>query len=151
MLAPAVVFVQALAALHVICVVGAFGVPFAFPLLAMAVEKTNPEAIPALYRARVFAGRAIVNPGLLLVLAFGLWAAAKLSAFHQFYVQWGIAAVIVIGGLEGAVVMRGCKQVAASADPSAPQTRAARRQVDLASWAIVLIVVVTIYLMAVQA
>ncbi len=149
MLAEAVATFQVTTALHVIAVVLAFGVPFGFPLLVAGVARNSTEALPALYRARQFASRALVNPSLVLVLAFGAWTASKLSEWHYFFVQWGIAAIIVIGALEGAIISRGCKQIAEAAGPEA--VAAARQRVDLAGYAIIVIVIVTIYLMAVQA
>jgi hypothetical protein len=156
LLAPAVVFAQVLIAIHIIFVVAAFGILFGFPLLVIGVSQRDPSVLPALYRARQFAGRALVNPGLILVLAFGIWTTAKLHQWHQFYVQWGIAAVIVIGALEGAIVVRGSGKLAAASETGTGGVLPAelvtvRRRVDLAGVVMAVIVLVTVYLMAVQA
>ena len=46
-------------------------------------------------------GRVVINPGLLVVLLAGIYLASDQHQWSVFYVQWGIAAVIVIGAIEG--------------------------------------------------
>jgi len=103
-------------AVHVIFVIGALGYVAAWPLVAISTERKDPRAVPAFFRRRLKLSRSFVNPGLLVVLAAGIVAAANHHLFKAFYVQWGIAAVIVLGGLEGALVVRQSKQLATLAE-----------------------------------
>jgi len=98
-------------AVHVIFVIVALGYVAIWPLLALSAERKDPRAVPALFRRRVTLSRSFVNPGLLVVLAAGIVATANHHLWKQFYVQWGIAAVVVLGGLEGALVVRQSKQL----------------------------------------
>jgi hypothetical protein len=41
-------------------------------------------------------------PGVAAILVFGLYLASELHQWHAFFVQWGLAVVIVIGAVEGA-------------------------------------------------
>ncbi len=47
----------------------------------------------------------LVNPGLLLVLLAGIFLASDGHHWSEFFVQWGLAAVVVIGALVGAVMI----------------------------------------------
>jgi hypothetical protein len=46
-------------------------------------------------------GRRLINPALLIVLLAGVYLASNLHQWSVTYVQWGLAAVVVLGGLEG--------------------------------------------------
>lgn len=105
MLVPAVAASDFILAVHILGVVIGFGIVFAFPLVLAAAAKTDPALIPWLLRIRQRLGRLVVNPGLLVVLLAGLGLAADEHVFGSFYVGWGIIAVIVIGGVEGSVVI----------------------------------------------
>ena len=166
----------ALAALFIFCaaavalaigfmvVVSAFGVLVAFPLLAAAAERIDPRSTPVLHRVRVAVGRMLVNPGLLIVLIAGIYLAADYpggNVFKQFYVQWGIGAVIVLGAMEGALIMRSSKQLAelgqreldavpAGAVAWSEEYLALKRRNDIVSAAAAVIVALTIIFMTFQ-
>ena len=44
--------------------------------------------------------RRLIMPGLAFVIVFGIYLASKLEVWDTFYVQWGLGASIVLGGLE---------------------------------------------------
>jgi hypothetical protein len=161
MLVTAVYFWQVVTAIHVIAIVGAFGFVMAYPFVSLSAGRTDPRALPALHRARQQIGRLLVNPGLLLVFVSGVYLASDLHDWKQFFVQWGVAMVVVLGGLEGAVVMRQEGKLAAlaetqvsggasSATMSAEYIKA-RNLSQRASWLMSAIVIITIYFMAVHA
>ncbi len=50
------------------------------------------------------------------MLIAGIYLASHLDEWKAFYVQWGLAAVVVLGALEGAVMIRGETRLAELAD-----------------------------------
>ncbi len=161
MLVTAVFFWQVVLAVHIIVVVASFGVLVAYPLIAVAAERLDRSSAPLLHRVRMVVGRSLVNPGLVVVLAAGIYLAADLHQWHEFYVQWGIAAIVVLGGLEGGVVIRQSKKLAELAERDVAASSAteinwsaeyvaARARADQVNALMALIVLVTIFLMVVQ-
>jgi hypothetical protein len=167
MLAPAVTFDQVILALHIMSVVIAFGVLFAYPLFMLVGARLDPASMPAFHRVQQMVSRTIVSVGLLFVVIFGVILASELHAWKHFYVQWGIGAALVIGAIEGMVTIPRTGRLAelASRDlgldgrerPDGPvgtlsaEYRVLSRQVLRADVLVSLIVLVTIFLMAVQA
>jgi hypothetical protein len=162
LLAPAVHFVQVVLAIHVVAVVAAFGVVFAYPLFVLVGGRMDPRALPWFFRMQQVVGRRLINPGLLVVLLAGIYLASKLHQWKHFYVQWGIAAVIVIGALEGSVMIPSEGRLAALAERDvqaagdgevdwSPEYRALFRRTGAVAAFLVLIIVLTIYFMSVQA
>ena len=161
MLVPAVYFWQIALAVHIIFVVAAFGIVVAYPIIAIAAERLDSRSVPLILRLRQLLGRTLVNPGLVVVVIAGVYLAAKLHQWHQFYVQWGIGAIIVIGALEGAFVIRQSGKLAelAQRDISASGPGevtwssdyvAARNRSDQVNAIMAVLVVVTIFFMVVQ-
>jgi hypothetical protein len=106
MLTPAVTFWEVILAVHIMAVVVAFGVTFAYPLLFFVGSKLDPQAMPWFHRMQQVLGRRLISPGLGVVLIAGIYLASKLHQWHHFYVQWGLAVAIVLGGLEGGFMVR---------------------------------------------
>jgi hypothetical protein len=98
---PALLFYEVVLALHIAAVVVAFGVTFAYPIIFTVISRQDPRALPALHRAELAVGRFLIQPGLVVVLLAGIYLASKLDVWTTFYVQWGMGAVIVLGGLGG--------------------------------------------------
>ena len=97
-------------AIHVMAVVVAFGVTFAFPIMFAVGARQDASSLPLLHRIEYTIGRWLINPGLLLVLLAGIYLASDGNHWSEFFVQWGLAAVVVIGGLLGAVMMPAAKR-----------------------------------------
>jgi hypothetical protein len=105
MLVTAVSFPQVVLAIHILAVVIGFGSVFAYPVLFAAAARNDPGVTPWLLRTRQRLGRYLINPGLLVVIVAGIYLASKLDQWHSFYVQWGLGAAIVIGAIEGSLVI----------------------------------------------
>lgn len=162
MLVAAVYFWQIALAVHVVFVVAAFGLLLAYPFVAIAVERFDRRAVPAVHQARQLLGRSLVNPGLLIVVIAGVYLAVEEHQWHQFYVQWGIGAVLVIGAIEGAFVIRQSGKLAQLAQRDLDASRsngqlswssdylAARGRADQVNALLAVLVVVTTFLMVVQ-
>jgi hypothetical protein len=99
---PAVELFEIVLALHILAVVIAFGATFAYPVLLGTVTKADTRALPALYRALHAISQRVIMPGLALVVICGIYLASHLHLWNTFFVQWGLAVVIVIGAVEGA-------------------------------------------------
>jgi hypothetical protein len=98
----AVTFYTVVLAVHIAAIVVAFGVTFAYPVMYVVALRGEQRALPALHRIQDFIGKRVISPGMVVVLAAGIYLASKLDSWSAFYVQWGFGAIIVLGGLGGA-------------------------------------------------
>jgi hypothetical protein len=162
MLLTAVVFWQVVLALHIAAVMIAFGVTFAYPLFVVAGARIDPRAMPWFHRVQVVIGRRLISPGLAIVLLAGIYLASKLHQWHAFYVQWGLAVVIVLGALEGAIIIPGEGKLAELAERDiaasgsgevtwSPAYDLLMKRVRAAGTVMSVLVLITVYLMTVQA
>jgi len=155
-IAPAARFADYVLAVHILAVVVAFGVTFAYPILFAVGSRVDRRAIPWFHRMQQEIGRRLISPGLLLVLIAGIILASDEHQWKHFYVQWGIAAVIVLGGLEGAVMTRNERRLAelaerdlaASPESWSAEYEALARRTGAIGALMGVIVVVTIFFMA---
>jgi uncharacterized membrane protein len=167
-LVQAVVFEDFILAIHILAAIAGFGIVFAFPVLLSAAARTDPAVTPWLLRARQRIGRYVVNPGLLVVVIAGVYLASHKHAWSDFYVDWGIFAVLVIGALEGSIIIRRSgrladlaeRDLAATAMPAGGRRTSAtwseeyvaqRRIITRVTWALQALVVITVFVMATHA
>lgn len=160
-LAPAASLYDFILALHIVAVVIAFGWTFALPIYFAVAAKRDPRSLPVLHRIEYTISRMMLNPALVVILAAGIFLASDGHHWKEFFVQWGIAAIVVIGGLVGAVLIPAAKaaEEAATRDlegysggelqPGAAYVAATRR-LNIVGSAASLLVVVTIVIMAVK-
>jgi hypothetical protein len=102
----AVTFPQIVVAIHVMAVVFAFGVTFAYPVFLTVGRRRDPRAMPWFHRMQQQIGRRVINPGLTVVVIAGIYLASDLHVWSHFFVQWGVGAALVLGALEGSVMIR---------------------------------------------
>ena len=114
-LAPAVSAYEVVMAIHVMAVVVAFGVTFAYPIMFAVGARRDPRSLPILHRIEYTIERMLINPGLLVVVAAGIFLASDGHHWSEFFVQWGLAAAIVIGALIGSVMIPTAKRAEAIA------------------------------------
>ena len=163
MLETATSFAQLVLAVHILAVLAAFGVVLGYPLILLWAARLDPRSLPLLHDVRVMIGRSLVNPGLALVLIAGIYLASKWHQWHEFYVQWGLGVAFVLGGLEGALVIRGERRlaelarrdVAASAGGEGEVTWSAeyaalRASTGQVTWVMSVLIVTTVVLMTVR-
>src|ERR1700751_1380015 len=98
----AVTFYTFVLALHIAAIVIAFGVTFAYPVMYGVGLKREPRTMPGFHRIQDYVGKFVISPFLALALLCGIYLASKLEVWSAFYVQWGLAVIIVLGGLGGA-------------------------------------------------
>jgi hypothetical protein len=136
-------------------------VTFAYPIMFVVAAREDPRGVPLLHRIEYTTERWLVNPGLLVVLLAGVYLASKGHHWSEFFVQWGLAAVVVIGAAVGAVMIPTAKRAEALAarDLAADggeavelseEYRAAVRRLTIAGSLISLLVLVTILFMAIK-
>jgi hypothetical protein len=108
-------------AIHIMAVVIAFGVTFAYPIMFAVAARHDPRGLPLMHRVEYTIERTLINPGLLVVILAGIYLASKGHFWSDFFVQWGLAAAIVIGALIGAVMIPTAKraELAAARDIAA--------------------------------
>jgi hypothetical protein len=99
---PAVTFFTLVLAAHIAAVVIAFGVTFAYPVMYAVGIRSEPQAMPGIHRIQDAVGKRVITPFMVVALACGIYLASKLHAWSHFYVQWGLGAIVVLGGLGGA-------------------------------------------------
>ncbi len=162
MLVSAVAFWQVVLAIHIAAVVVAFGVTFAYPLIDVFATRMDPRSLPWYYRTRRLVGQRLITPGLAVVLIAGIYLASKLHQWHAFYVQWGLGVAIVIGAMGGVFFAPHEKKLAELAERDlaaarggevtwSPEYNAVNRRVAIVGSVVNVLILVTIYLMSVQA
>ncbi len=97
-------------AIHVMAVVIAFGVTFAYPIMFAVAAKRDPRSLPLVHRIEYTVERTLVNGGLLVVVAAGIFLASDGHLWSEFFVQWGLGVVVVIGALVGSVMIPTAKR-----------------------------------------
>jgi len=160
-LAPAASFYDFVLAVHIMAVVVAFGVTFAYPVMFAVGAKQDPRSLPVLHRIEYTIERTLINGGLVLVVAAGAYLASDGHHWSEFFVQWGLTAAIVIGGLVGAVMIPTAKRaehlatrdIAAAGDGTiemSEEYRATVRRLSTVGTLLSVLVLVTILFMAIQ-
>lgn len=114
--APAADLYEIVLAIHIMAVVVAFGVTFAYPIIFAVAARNDPRSLPILHRISYTVERVLVNPGLLLVLLAGIYLASKGHHWSEFFVQWGLGAVVVIGTVVGVVTIPASKRAQQTAE-----------------------------------
>jgi hypothetical protein len=160
-IAPATTLFEVVLAIHIMAVVVAFGVTFAYPIMFAVGAKHDPRSLPLLHRVEYTIERMLINPGLLLVILAGIYLASKGHFWSQFFVQWGLAAAVVIGGLVGGVMIPTAKRaeeiatrdVAAAGDGEivmSVEYRALVKRLSIVGSGLSGLVLLTILFMAIQ-
>jgi uncharacterized membrane protein len=148
-------------AIHIMAVVVSFGMAFAYPVMFAVVGRAEPRGLALLHRVEYTTERLLMNPGMVVVLAAGIYLASKEHVWSQFFVQWGLGAVVVLGGTVGAVMIPTAKRaeeaakrdVAAAGDGEVEMSeeyQALVRRLSLVGGLLSLLVLVTILFMVIK-
>jgi hypothetical protein len=148
-------------AVHIMAVVIAFGWTFSLPIVFAVAVKSDPRSLPLLHRTEFIISRWLLNPALLVILGAGIFMASDGHHWSEFFVQWGVGVVIVLGGVVGAVLMPASKRAeeAARADlqgfsggefQPGEAYRVATRRLNVVGSAASLLVLLTILFMAIK-
>ena len=77
-------------AVHIMAVVVAFGVTFAYPIMFAVGARRDPRSLPLLHRIEYTIERWLVNPGLRGRARAGIYLASDGHHWSEFFVQWGL-------------------------------------------------------------
>jgi hypothetical protein len=145
-------------AVHVMAVVIAFGWTFSLPIVYIVATKQDPRSLPVLHRIELLISRYLLNPALLVIVGAGIFLASDGHHWKEFFVQWGLAVAIVLGGLAGAVLMPAAKRAEAAArrdlegytggefQPGADYRKATRTLNTVGSFASLLVLVTILFM-----
>ena len=81
---------------HITAVVVALGPTFAYPFFQTVVERRSPRSVPAMLHAMHKTSRYLATPGLLVVLASGIYLTVDGWDFGQRFVIVGLAIIVVL-------------------------------------------------------
>jgi hypothetical protein len=109
-------FFDVVLAVHIMAVVFAFGATLAYPVLLGTIKKADSRALPALYKALHAISTRVIMPGLTVVLIAGIYLASDHKLWSEFFVQWGLGVVVVIGAVEGMFLSPNEKRLCEVAD-----------------------------------
>lgn len=145
-------------AIHIMGVVVAFGVVFAYPIMFALAARHDPRSLPLMHRIETMVDRALLNGGLVVVAGAGIFLAIDGKHWGEFFVQWGLGAAIIIGALVGSVMIpasRNAQQLserdlAASGETMSDEYRAVTRRLAFVGSALSALVLVTILFMAIK-
>src|ERR1700742_3000884 len=95
----AVTFYNVVVWLHISAVVVAFGPTFAFGIYFAVGARKHPRSIPGILEAQNVILRSMTTIGGILVLITGFYLAGKAWDFSDFFIVWGIIAIVALLGL----------------------------------------------------
>jgi uncharacterized membrane protein len=95
-------FTSVVIAIHVMAVVAGLGVTFAYPILMPWLRRNHPRAMPAVHAAQDRVGKLLITPGLVVILAAGIYLASKEDVWSEVWVSVPLVILFVLGGLGGA-------------------------------------------------
>ena len=134
----------AIKALHIMAVIAAYGLPMAYPLLLPYLRRRHPRSMPGAHDVQHHLNRVLTGPGTVLILGFGIYLASKQHLWHEFFVQFGLGAILAIGAIGGWVV-QASKRMAEL--PSGVAYEALYRRYARVELLLALVVLATVFVM----
>lgn len=104
MLMLAITFYDVVLTVHILAVVIAFGVVFAYPLIDAQVRRASPGDLAALHRLHVVLARRLITPAMTVVLIAGLYLALDRWSLGDPWISATFAILFVLFGLNGALL-----------------------------------------------
>jgi hypothetical protein len=130
--------------IHVMAVIAAFGIWFAYPLLV-------PRGDAAAHRAQVRVARMVVTPAGTLALLAGIYLASDRSYWDRSWVGIPLVILVVLMGITGGYFIPRQQRLAELADAGAgPEYDALAAQVARVALVAAGLVVVAVFLMVVK-
>ena len=136
----------------------AFGVTFAYPVMYAVGTKREPRSMPGFHRIQDTVGKTVITPFLALALLCGIYLASDQHWWSYFFVQWGLAVIILLGALGGAFFAPQERKLAELAERDvaaagsgevvwSSEYTALRKRVGLVGYATSILILLTIYFM----
>lgn len=142
-------FYDVILSVHIIAIVLAFGVTFAYPILMPFIGRNHPQVLGPIHEAQERIGRYLIMPAGTVALASGLYLAADADVFGEVWVQVPMTILIILLGLGGAFFSPKERRAAelARQDPGGAEYRAISGQIAKVGAASSLLVLVAIFFM----
>ena len=103
MLSVALAFYDIVLTVHILAVVVAFGVMFAYPIMDAQARRASPADVAALHRQQVALGRRVIVPAMTVVLLAGLYLTLDRWSFDEPWISATLAILFILFALGGAV------------------------------------------------
>ena len=103
MLTLAITFYDVVLTVHIIAIVVAFGVMFAYPVMDAQARRASPADVAALHRLQVALGRRVIMPAMTVVLLAGLYLTLDHWSFDEPWISATLAILFILFALGGAV------------------------------------------------
>lgn len=100
----AIEFYNVVLAVHIMAVAFAFGIVLAYPVLIPWARRNHPAAMPVVHALQVRVERAVIGPGMVLILAAGIYLASDADVWSESWVSVPLLILLVVGGIGGAVL-----------------------------------------------
>lgn len=148
--------------IQVAAMVIAFGAPFIYPVILARVTNANPEALPGLHSAIVYAGRSLITVAYIVLILACAYLASAASLWGEYWVAGAIVILVVLIGLSHVLALPTAKKLSAIATNelaarggSGPMTFSAEyekayRKLNVAFLVSNVLVLIALYLMIVQ-
>ncbi|HWI08700.1 MAG TPA: DUF2269 family protein [Solirubrobacteraceae bacterium] len=151
MIVGAITFYDLVLTVHILAVVVAFGVVFAYPVIDAFARATMPGNLAALHRLHVELATKVITPAMVVVLLAGLYLALDRWSLGDPWISATFAILFVLFALTGAVLTPADRRLAELAERDVGAVSAeyedARRRADAFGGLALLLVVVAIFLM----
>jgi uncharacterized membrane protein len=102
MFGPAILFYDVILSVHIMAIVVAFGVTFAYPILGVYVTREHPRFLPALHGAQERIGKFLITPAATIALLAGFYLASDRDYMGKVWVIVPLIILIALLGLGGA-------------------------------------------------
>jgi uncharacterized membrane protein len=112
----AVQFYDVVLSVHILAVVVAFGVVFAYPVIDAQIRRASPEQLPLLHRLHLVLARKVITPAMAVVLVAGIYLAADRDLFGKPWVSIPLVILIALFAITGAVLTPTDRKLAELAD-----------------------------------
>ena len=99
MIATAVAFYDVITFVHVSAVVVGFGPTYAYAVFAAVASRDSLRGSLAVARGIVAWNRVALNIAMVLILVTGLYLAGERWDFSEFFISWGLVAILLLFGL----------------------------------------------------
>jgi uncharacterized membrane protein len=156
-MAIAVQFYDVVLSIHILAVVVAFGVVFAYPVIDAQIKRASPEQLPMLHRLHLVLAQRVVTPAMVVVLVAGIYLAADRDLFSKVWVSVPLVILFVLFGLTGAILTPTDRRLAELAERDlkaggglSPEYDEQANRANLFGGIALLLVVVAIFFMTVK-
>jgi uncharacterized membrane protein len=100
----AVQFYDVVLSIHILAVVVAFGVVFAYPVIDAQIKRASPEQLPMLHRLHLVLAQKVITPAMAVVLVAGIYLAADRDLFGKTWVTIPLVILLALFAITGAIL-----------------------------------------------